>query len=231
MNVLFERVFGRWERKDDPLQPALPREPVYRVAVVEAGDQMFIHVLPALEDQNQGGDHEACATPTSRPQLGVMLEINQGMPCVHLYQDPRDGDVALSVFGTGDKLMTRRGDAFDRVEPHEEAIPLTTADAVARLFGTREFSAFSNHLPTEAGRLQQVWGVMEHTTDGPHAVCEPCLSESTALAMVAQLQNEPDISWADLVRRLAEGGHQVPEIATEAAGSDRERRPLRPGSP
>lgn len=216
MKTLWQGLMRRWERDDDPTAPALPREPEYQVQITQNGEQLFVQLLPA---QTTAGE-----LPSHRPQLGIAVEINQGFPCAHIYADPQYGDVAFSVFGTGEKMLTRQADAFDQVESHGTTIPLVTQDAVARLFDTREFSAFSNMMPSDGGRLERRWGVMEHTAAGPEAVCEPCLTEAAAIEMVRLIGEDPDMPWETLLARLAAAGHAIPEdTASQQTAAARQR--------
>lgn len=216
MKTLWQGLMRRWERADDPTAPALLREPEYQVQVTLNGEQLYVQLLPVPATEGE--------LPRHRPQLGIAVEINQGFPCAHIYTDPQCGDVALSVFGTGEKLLTRQADAFDQVESHGTTIPLVTEDAVARLFDTREFSAFSNMMPSDGGRLERRWGVMEHTAAGPEAFCEPCLTEEAAMEMVRLISEDPDMPWETLLQRFAAAGHAIPEkTAAQQSAAPRQR--------
>jgi hypothetical protein len=120
------------------------------------------------------------------------------------------GEVALSVFGTGGKLLTRDGDAVASLERHGHDIPLVAADAAARLFDINEYTVFSN-MVTRDGTLVPRWGVMEHTPDGPQAVCEPTLSEAAAREVVRLLELDTAMSWDEIMERLREAGHSLGE--------------------
>lgn len=100
--TLLQRTVQRWDIADG--EAALPNEPAYELTVVvNPSGQVGIEVAPAgTPDEIEG-----------LPQLAVTMEINHGLPCVHVHSDIH-GDMALSLFGQFDgKLDMRPGDATD----------------------------------------------------------------------------------------------------------------------
>jgi hypothetical protein len=56
------------------------------------------------------------------PQLGIGLEINKGLPCVHLYADIYNGEALLSIFAARNgELLVRFNEAATAADQH----PLT----------------------------------------------------------------------------------------------------------
>lgn len=100
--TLLQRTVQRWDVSDG--EAALPNEPTYELTVVvNPAGQVGIEVVPTgTPDEIEG-----------LPQLSVTMEINYGLPCVHVHSDAH-GDLALSLFGQFDgKLDMRPGDAED----------------------------------------------------------------------------------------------------------------------
>ncbi len=197
---LLDKIFGRWELNDDSGTRRMKREPEYRVEVTEPSPgQLFISMVPAAAKTDADGS----PIPEGKPSLGLMVEINNGFPCAHIYSDPLYGDSALTVFGTGERIGVRSDE--QRLIGDWDKTPLNAADAAVRLYGETEFSAFVSY-----GYNPARWGVMRHTANGPEAVCDPCLSEEAAQAAVSLLEDAPEMAWADLVQHLTEAGHPVP---------------------
>jgi hypothetical protein len=63
----------------------------------KAGSQFYLDVAP---------QHKEPEELDGRPQLGIIVEVNQGVPCVHL-TNSMYGDQVLSVFATEDGLYLR----------------------------------------------------------------------------------------------------------------------------
>lgn len=106
-NVVFRTPMKRWEAYEgtDPW----PQEPEYEVVVSHTRGALSVDLHPL------GDDLDASPAP---PRLGVGFEINQGVPCMHLYAGPA-GEVAQSVFGMPeDRLVTRQGDSSEWVSHH-----------------------------------------------------------------------------------------------------------------
>lgn len=114
MHVIASVPLERWdvmagnaERVED--------EPAYtlNVSLDRAAGQMCAAVMPV-------GRGDAAASE-GLPQLLVMVEVNNGAPCAHLYSDAF-GEVAMSVFGMpGARLAARPGDApVDHQDRHFE---------------------------------------------------------------------------------------------------------------
>ena len=92
----------RWEVQAGE-EPALPGEPTYdlRMTFDRSTSQAYVTVASVA----------AQGEPSPLPQLALMVEINGGLPCAHIYGDIH-GDVALSAFGKpGAQLSIRPGNA------------------------------------------------------------------------------------------------------------------------
>ena len=60
--------------------------------------------------------------PLESPQLTVMFEVNEGLPCAHLYTDTYGGEVLLTVFAARDGELLLR---FDHEAERAMGHPLT----------------------------------------------------------------------------------------------------------
>lgn len=101
-DVLIDTQLQRWDVSSGA-EPAHADEPKYRLAISHERltRQTYITVTPAANPEG----------PSELPQLMLGLEINEGLPCVHIYGDTH-GDVGLSVFGKPHgRLGVRPGDA------------------------------------------------------------------------------------------------------------------------
>lgn len=99
-NVVFRATMKRWEAYGD--SDPWPQEPQYEIMVRHAEGSLMVDLHPA------GDDLDASPAP---PRLGIGMEINKGVPCMHIFAGPA-GEVAQSVFGLpGDRLAARPGDS------------------------------------------------------------------------------------------------------------------------
>lgn len=99
---LLDATIQRWDVREGTTE-AVPGEPEYQLSIEHRADsaQTRISVIPV----------GASDDPTQLPQLELLVEVNQGLPCVHVYGDVH-GDLGLSIFGKpGARLGVRAGDA------------------------------------------------------------------------------------------------------------------------
>ncbi len=90
---------------------ALHNEPQYELSVTQHAGEGALSVAIA----------PPCTSPEQidgLPQLSLHIEINQGLPCVHLYGNTAYGEVVQSIFADCDGLLhTRPGDASESLQP------------------------------------------------------------------------------------------------------------------
>jgi hypothetical protein len=77
--------------------PEHRRSARYVATVNRDGHQLYLDVAPA---------HEAPEDIKGKPQMTLFVEVNEGLPCVHISND-RYGDQVLTVFMTEDGLYLR----------------------------------------------------------------------------------------------------------------------------
>lgn len=113
----------------------LEGEPQYTLDVQldQESGQLFVSVAPAgAETPEQTED---------QPQIMVAVEINNGLPCAHVYGDIY-GDCALSLFGRpGARLASRPGDAQVDHEDSTYAPDVQEVIASTGAAGTRKEAA------------------------------------------------------------------------------------------
>jgi hypothetical protein len=121
-SVVFETTFYAWDRADatelgmSDTQTDLRNVP-YRLIVERDGDQFRLCIVPdAVKDPIHS---------VGQNVLDIMLEINEGLPCLHLTNDPA-GEMLLTVFGHAGGLLVREdegalenpGSANAKLEEH-----------------------------------------------------------------------------------------------------------------
>lgn len=108
-SVVLRKTIQRWD-VNGVEEKALPNEPQYNVVIKDAGSQIYIDVMPA------GVRTDDVDAIENFPQMSISLEINNGLPCIHLYGDIY-GDLAQTIFAEPNgKLGVRPGDADHDVE-------------------------------------------------------------------------------------------------------------------
>ena len=131
-NVVFRTTMKRWEVIEG--QSPWEHEPAFELLVRQSnGGQggLSIDVHPVNDDLD--------AHPAP-PRLGAAVEINNGVPCMHLYAGP-SGEVAQSIFAIpGDKLAVRPGDSADWI--YHQSADFTIPEGQQKLIG-QAVSAFS----------------------------------------------------------------------------------------
>lgn len=81
----------------DAVPEALRQRYEMTLKQAKSGSQFYLDIAPL---------HKEIEELDGRPQLGVIVEVNQGVPCVHLTNSIY-GDQVLSVFATEDGLYLR----------------------------------------------------------------------------------------------------------------------------
>lgn len=81
----------------DAVPEALRQRYEMTLKQAKSGSQFYLDIAP---------QHKEIEELDGRPQLGVIIEVNQGVPCVHLTNSIY-GDQVLSVFATEDGLYLR----------------------------------------------------------------------------------------------------------------------------
>jgi hypothetical protein len=81
----------------DAVPEALRQRYEMTLKQAKSGSQFYLDVAP---------QHQEPEEIDGRPQLGIIVEVNQGVPCVHL-TNSLYGDQVLSVFATEDGLYLR----------------------------------------------------------------------------------------------------------------------------
>lgn len=93
--VLFDGPVLDWEVETDvPDLTERQRQAKFEAKVTRDGSQISVDIAPAHKDPEALNDEN---------QLALVIEINRGLPCVHL-SNAVYGDIVLSVFGTKDGL-------------------------------------------------------------------------------------------------------------------------------
>jgi len=100
----FEGTIQDWEKFDGELEPGEIRQD-YNVSIKRSGVRFYIDITPA-----------GCPATelAGKAQLGVFLEVNQGLPCVHVTNDIW-GDQLLTVFGLSSGLYLRPNSDDSRI--------------------------------------------------------------------------------------------------------------------
>lgn len=101
---LFEGPMLDWNLEQDPQDESLAekiRQARYRVKVQRDGSQLYVDIAPA---------HQVPDELEGRAQLSLFIEVNQGLPCVHLSNDLY-GDQVLTIFGAAEGLYLRPNDS------------------------------------------------------------------------------------------------------------------------
>ncbi len=86
--------------EDDGDVPQHCRDAAYRIKVERVGHQFYVSLTAA---NSRPEDLEG------QPQLGLIIEVNEGLPCVHVNNDVY-GDNVVAIFSTADGLYLRPGD-------------------------------------------------------------------------------------------------------------------------
>ena len=108
-SVVLSKTIQRWD-VDQGEKNALTNEPQYNVVIKESGSQIYIDVTPA------GVNMDDIEKIENLPQMSIFLEINHGLPCIHLHGEIY-GDLAQTIFAEPNgKLGVRPGDAAGNVE-------------------------------------------------------------------------------------------------------------------
>jgi len=103
-HVVYRSTAVDWRLADDPTigLDEVPQEQrrKYDFIVEEYGSQFRVMVKP------EGIDLESFP---GQPLLDMLVEVNEGVPCVHLTNDPSDAQL-LTVFGTSEGILARPDD-------------------------------------------------------------------------------------------------------------------------
>ena len=98
--VVFSTTLQRWAVMDGS-SDALPKEPTYDVLVENLDSQIYIGISPS---HNTAGD-----APDS-PVLKLTVEINNGLPCVHVHAEA--DELEATIFGMAEGgISIREGDS------------------------------------------------------------------------------------------------------------------------
>lgn len=109
--VLFDGVIVDWRVAEGEPVPEHHRTR-YQIEISDNGprsNQFLVRVAP---------EHENPDEIEGRPQMDLFIEVNEGVPAVHLTPDFYDGEVAFSIFATeGQSLVVRaEGDPIQTVK-------------------------------------------------------------------------------------------------------------------
>ena len=94
---LFEGPMLDWQALESGADAPQHARTQYRVEVRRDKHQFYLDIVPA---------HDAPEAIEGMPQMTLFVEVNDGLPCVHVSND-RYGDQVLTVFATGDGLYLR----------------------------------------------------------------------------------------------------------------------------
>lgn len=112
------RTLQRWNVMEGSALP-LANEPTYEVQVIQGAHQVHVRIAPAGQD-----------APETTPALSLGIEINHGLPCVHLHGGGAD-ELQASVYGLPEGgVGFRQGDAgpignmvvFAHTDPDVQAV-------------------------------------------------------------------------------------------------------------
>lgn len=129
-HVVFRSTAVDWRLADDP-NIGLDEVPhdqrrKYDFIVEEYGSQFRVMVKP------NGADVDTYA---GQPVLDMLIEVNEGVPCVHLTNDPSDA-MLLTVFGTGEGILARPDDGEWGIASRD--LPDTLSTLVSSVCGPNE---------------------------------------------------------------------------------------------
>jgi len=118
--------FQRWDVMQG-VEDALPGEPTYVVSVRSGNGQVAIDVMPpemaALMAQKMAGAAVEDSDPRwALPCLEVTLEVDEGLPCVHVHGGA-SGELAQSVFALPDAKVAIRAVADPGMKDAVIAVP------------------------------------------------------------------------------------------------------------
>lgn len=139
-NVVYEALAYDWRAVEGEDLAELPahQQGGYDVKLsTHIGQQLTLDITPAGVDllNEPKGKH---------PQMTLFVEINKGIPCVHISNDVF-GDMVLSVFSTKDGLYLRPESNNDRIctgKPSPEGLKQLEADLYQDSPAGRELDAF-----------------------------------------------------------------------------------------
>lgn len=108
-HVVFRSTAVDWELADNPQanldDVSSTRRTEYAVVVEAFGSQFRVLMKP------QGVDID---TFDGKPVMDLLIEVNDGLPCVHMTNDPA-GEMLMSVFFAGEGLVVRSDESrFER---------------------------------------------------------------------------------------------------------------------
>ncbi len=133
--VLFEGPIRDWRLEEgmDPSELDAEAQRSWHASVKRSGSQFYVDIAPphAVPDDVEQAD-----------QMSLFVEVNDGVPCVHISNDCY-GDQVLTVYATRDGLYLRPDDARFRVStgvPQGEA--LMRLETVHRAAGSTMANAF-----------------------------------------------------------------------------------------
>lgn len=142
--LILNRAIRRWDIEEGTVDP-LPNEPVYDLTIKGEGSQIYIDILPAglpTPEENE-----------SMPQLSLFIEINGGLPCVHIHGDVY-GDMIQTIYGTSDGEIIVRpadGDCQDclHVDSSYEPDPVEVANEIQSIKEENARQNAEQTMPTE----------------------------------------------------------------------------------
>ena len=98
--LLFEGRITDWSEHEQALEEggtSVAESQAWLARVERDGVQFYVDITPP---------HQTPDELEGKPQLSLFIEVNEGLPCVHLSND-RYGDQVLTVFATEDGLYLR----------------------------------------------------------------------------------------------------------------------------
>lgn len=148
----------------------------FEVVVEDFGPQYYISIRPVgLDIDNYHGN----------PVLALQLEINDGVPCVHLTNDPA-GEMLMSIFGTGAGILVRREveDSLRLTEAPKSLYELGQRNGAEYLNEDRMFAikndTFANRTPAQLLSA---------------AIAADSAKASVATSLEVQAKKEPSTPW------------------------------------
>ena len=215
-DVVFETVLHAWDEGEEQGTPsqAERRKAAYRLQVEKFGDQLRLAIVP--------DDVKNLMESDGRNVLDVLLEINQGLPCLHMTNDPA-GEMLLTVFGHAGGLLVREDEGeleqadnanaklAEHMRDEEWFIPVPREDAYVINRDTGEHGADVENKADGALPVPPV--------TGPSADVWPDVRVVTGFHRVST--DNPAVWHFDL--EVFEGDDPEPVVGCESSGTSRFR--------
>lgn len=132
--VLYQGIMKDWAADEgaEDLTPA-QQEATFEVRVTRQGSQLAVDIAPPYAKPDE---------LEKDSQLALLVEVNQGKPCVHL-SNALGGDTVLSIFATKDGLYLAPGDSIWEIRAGTpRGAALREIDTWQHEAGTARYNAF-----------------------------------------------------------------------------------------